>query len=97
MSHTRVKTTYDVQGNYGSTEQWVLFCDHSHTSDHVNFYDEDGSVTEMSFGEWSDGNDLWEAMNRLFYPFENNDWTSSNKKLKDGVEFYGVAPWEINK
>ena len=85
MSHTRVKTTYNVQGNYGSTETKTLYCHHNHSSDYVVFYDEDGSITQMCFNEWETNNNLWDAMNRLWYPFKDK-WGTS--ELKDGVKYY---------
>lgn len=62
MSHTRVKTTYSVQGDYGSTNTDELYCHHNHTCDHVTFYDKDGEIPIMSFGEWEEGDGLWDAM-----------------------------------
>jgi len=93
MSHTRVKTTYSVQAAYGSTETVELYCHHNHTCDHTTFYDVDGGVKTMSFGEWESGNDLWDAMERLWFPFKY-DW---GKELKDNVEYYHKAPWESEK
>ena len=90
MSHTRVRTTYSVEGNYGSTETKTLYCHHNHGNDSTVFYDEDGSITEMCFDEWERGNDLWDAMNRLWFPFKEK-W---HGELKDGVEYYYKAPWE---
>ena len=90
MSHTRVKTTYSVQGAYASTEVVNLYCHHNHSSDFTTFYWEDGEVVNMVFQEWESGNDLWDAMNRLWFPFKG-EW---GKELKDNVEYYGVAPWE---
>ena len=90
MSHTRVKTTYSVQGSYGGTEKIELYCHHNHSCDYTTFYDKDGSVTNMCFGEWESGNDLWDAMERLWFPFKE-EW---NKELKDNVEYYYKAPWE---
>ena len=90
MSHTRVKTTYEVQGSYGSTETIELFCHHNHSCDYITFYDKDGDIVGMQFGEWIKGNDLWDAMNRLWFPFKN-EW---GKELKDGVEYYYTSPWE---
>ena len=92
MSHTRVKTTYSVQGIYASTETKTLYCHHNHSSDYTVFYDEDGSVTQMSFGEWEKGNNLWDAMERLWFPFKDK-WYG---ELKDGVEYYYKAPWEVD-
>jgi hypothetical protein len=94
MSHTKVKTTYSVEGAYASTETKTLYCHHNHSSDYATFYDEDGSTTIMCFGEWETGNDLWDAMNRLWFPYKG-EWGRS--ELKDGVEHYVKAPWEAQK
>lgn len=90
MSHTRVKTTYGEQASWGSTETKELYCHHNHSCDCTVFYNKDGSVASMSFNEWESGNDLWDAMNRLYYPFKDK-W---GEELKDGVEYYYTAPWE---
>ncbi len=92
MSSTKVKTSYSVQGNYASTETKTLYCEHNHSSDYVKFYDEDGDVVGMCFYEWENGNDLWDAMNRLWYPYIG-EWGKS--ELKDGVSFYLKEPWLI--
>jgi len=84
MSHTRVKTTYAVEGPYASTEIVKLYCHHNHSCDIVSFYDENGTVTSMVFSEWETNNNLWDAMNRLWYPYKDK-W---GDKLKDGVEYY---------
>jgi len=89
MSHTKVKTTYSVQGDYRNTELISLYCDHNHSFDFTTFYWEDGRVVDMAFQEWESGNDLWDAMNRLWFPFKS-EW---GKELKDGVEYYGKEPW----
>ena len=91
MSCTKVKTTYSVEGAYASTEKRTLYCVHNHSNDYTTFYDEDGKVTQMCFGEWETGNDLWDAMERLWYPYKG-EWGTSD--LKDGVEFYYKAPFE---
>jgi len=90
MSHTRVKTTYSVEGAYGATEKAELYCHHNHSCDVVIYYNKDGSVADMSFAEWVTGDDLWDAMHRLWFPFKG-EW---GKELKDGVEYYFKAPWE---
>lgn len=90
MSHTKVKTTYSLQGNYGSTETVELYCHHNHSCDTVTFYHKDGNIAGMCFGEWESGNDLWDAMNRLWFPFKDK-WDG---ELKEGVEFYSKAPFE---
>jgi hypothetical protein len=43
MSHTRVKTTYSVEGAYGSTDTEELYCHHNHSADYTVFYNKDGS------------------------------------------------------
>ena len=93
MSKTRVKTTYESEGAYGSTETHELYCLHNHSSDYVTFYDENGEVESMFFGQWSTGNDLWDAMQRLWFPFKD-EW---HGELKDGVEYYAYVPNEKPK
>lgn len=90
MSHTRVKTTYSVEGGYGSTEKVELFCHHNHSCDCTTFFDKNGDIVSMVFCDWETGNDLWDAMNRLWFPFKG-EWGG---ELKDGVEHYFTAPWE---
>lgn len=84
MSHLRVKTTYEVMGIYGCTDIETLYCHHNMSCDCVTFYNSKGEVQDMVFMEWSNGNDLWDAMNRLWFPFKD-EW---GKKLKDNVEYY---------
>ena len=90
MSHTRVKTTYGVEGEWGSTETKKLYCHHNHSCDITTFRDENGDYVSMIFQSWDKGNDLWDAMERLTFPFKDK-WGG---ELKDNVEYYGVAPWE---
>jgi hypothetical protein len=90
MSHTRVKTTYSVQGAFASTEVVELYCHHNHSSDFTTFYWDDGTTVNMVFEKWESGNDLWDAVNRLWFPFKE-EWGG---ELKDNVELYGIAPWE---
>lgn len=84
MSHTRVKTTYKAEGTYGSTETETLYCHHNHSNDMTIFYDKRGDVQSMCFDEVVSGDDLWDAMERLWDPFKE-EW---GKELKDGVEHY---------
>ena len=86
MSHTRVKTTYQTEGEYASTETHTLYCHHNHSCDYVIFYDdaEERSVVSMVFQSWIPGNDLQDAMDRLWFPFKK-DWGG---ELKDNVEYY---------
>ncbi len=90
MSHTRVKTTYKVEGPYASTDTVELYCHHNHSCYCTTFYDKDGEVKSMYFHLWSLGNDLWDAMNRLSFPFKD-EWGG---ELLDGVEYYHKGPWE---
>lgn len=90
MSSTRVKTTYSTEGPYGSTETQELYCKHSHSADSVTFYDSKGDIQGMMFSSWDRGNDLWDAMNRLWFPFKDK-WGG---ELKEGVEYYYTDPWE---
>ena len=84
MSHTKVKTIYEVMGSYGSTENRTLYCHHNHGGDTVTFYNARGEIESMNFDSWSPGNDLWDAMNRLWDPFKD-EWGG---ELKDGVEYW---------
>jgi hypothetical protein len=90
MSHTRVKTTYSIEGGYGGTDTVELYCHHNHICDCTTFHNKDGSVTSMAFCDWESGNDLWDAMQRLWFPFKDK-WDG---ELKDNVEYYFKAPWE---
>lgn len=90
MSRTKVKTTYSVMGDFGSTETAELYCIHNHSNDFTTFHHEDGSYVSMVFQEWKSGDDLWDAVQRLWRPFKG-EW---GKELKDGVEYFGKNPWE---
>jgi len=90
MSATGVKTTYEEMGDYGASETKTLYCKHHQGSDTVTFYNEDGSVADMAFQEWSSGKDKWDAMQKLWMPFKD-EWEG---ELIDGVERYYVPPWE---
>jgi len=93
MSHIRVKTDYEVEGPYASTDTVTLYCHHNLSCDCITFYDSNGDVAPMVFCEWSSGNDLWDAMNRLWFPFKD-EW---NGELLDGVEYYHGEPWKENE
>jgi hypothetical protein len=47
----------------------------------------------MSFADWESGHDLWDAMQKLWFPFKD-EW---GEELKDGVEYYFIPPWETKK
>lgn len=88
MSHTRVKTTYAEQGSYGSTDYKTLYCHHNYNSDFTTFYNEQGGIANMIFNEWEEGNDLWDAVQRLWFPFKDK-WGG---ELKEKVEYYKEIP-----
>ena len=90
MSHLRVKTTYLEMGDYGSDVVKTLYCHHNLSADCTTFYEEDGSVAGMSFEDWCSGKNKWDAMQKLWSPFENVE----NRVLKEGVEYYFNATWE---
>lgn len=81
MSHVRVKTEYQVEGAYGSTEKKILYAHHNNTTDVVTFFDEDGiylfSVSDTL------NNNLIEAINRLYAPFKNSKDLNSNVQYMD--------------
>lgn len=91
MSHTRVKTTYSEEGEWGSTRKRTLYCHHNHSCDCTTYFNEDGDVASMAFCDWVNGDDLWDAMERLMYPFKDK-WGGA---LKEGVEYWTKS--DINK
>jgi len=78
MSHYRLKTKYNSEGAYGSTEEHVLFAHHNLSCDYVTFYDENGTCI-MSIPDTIDNN-LLDAINKLYAPFEKDS------KIIEGVE-----------
>lgn len=72
MSHTRVKTEYQIEGPYGSVEKKTLYAHHHHTCDVITFYDENGKFI-LSVEDTMENN-LIDAINRLYRP---------NKTLSD--------------
>lgn len=79
MSHVRVKTEYQVEGAYGSTEKKILYAHHNNSCDVVTFFDEDGTYL-FSVGDTIDNN-LMDAINRLYVPHKND------KELNDNVQY----------
>lgn len=71
MSHTRVKTEYDVEGPYGSTEKQLLYADHNNCSDYVTFYDQRGNW--LFCVEDTRNNNMLDAINRLYLSHLNED------------------------
>ena len=93
MSRTQVKTTYNVEGPYGSTEVVELFCRHNHSTDFTTFYWKEKDkyvIANLVIQDW-DGPTMWEAMTMLMYPFKGV-W---HKELKDGVEYWQPKKGEI--
>lgn len=80
MSQTRVKTKYEVEGAYGSTELKDLYCVHTHGCDVVDFYDETGShlfsVDDRKFN-------IVAAINHLMFPHRDGE-------LDEGIEYMTV-------
>lgn len=82
MSKDRFKTTYSQEYMMGSTEKVNLYCEHNHSTDFTTFYNDSGRIQTMCFQDWESGNDLWDAMQRLWMPFKDK-WFG---ELKEGVE-----------
>jgi hypothetical protein len=80
MSHLRVKTTFHVQGTYGSTDKKTLYCHLNKSCDITTFYDEDGTYL-FSFEDTEDNN-LFEAMKRLASPQKE----ARSSDLEEGIE-----------
>lgn len=87
---SQVKTTFEQEGGYGSTDIVEIFCHHNNTVDITTFYYADGSVVDMSFQDWNSGRDKWDAVEKLMFPFKDDSY----EELRDGVEYYTYAPWE---
>lgn len=68
MAKTRVKTTYECIGPYGSTETHTVHCEHNLSTDIVTFYDDNGEVFLVI--DESTSNNLWKALCRLIYPYK---------------------------
>lgn len=90
MSYTRVKTTFEQEGGYGSTDTIEIYCLHDNSRDITIFYYADGTVVDMVFQEWSSGKNKWDAVAKLMLPFKDDNY----EELQDGVEYYTYAPWE---
>lgn len=82
MSHIRVKTEYQVEGPFGSTEKRILYSDHNNSTDVVNFYDENGNYI-FSVQDCVENNFL-DAVNRLYNPFKPNCELDDNVQYMDG-------------
>jgi uncharacterized protein YrzB (UPF0473 family) len=80
MSHVRVKTEYQIQGAYGSTEKRILYAHHNNSCDIVTFFDEDG--TYLFSVEDTMDNNLMDAINILYAPHKN-----TSGELNENVQF----------
>ena len=78
MSHYRLKTKYNTEGAYGSTEENEVFAHHNLSCDYVTFYDENGDFI-MTVPDTMDNN-LLDAINRVYAPFNKDN------KFVEGVE-----------
>ena len=85
MSHLFLKTEYNSEGSYGSTEKHKLYAHHNNTCDVVSIYDEDGKCI-ISFDD-TQVNSILDAINRLCSALEND-------KLVDGVENISIKEWQ---
>lgn len=83
MSHVRVKTEYQVEGVYGSTEKKTLYAHHNNSCDVVTFFAEDG--TYLFSVEDTINNNLMDAINRLYAPYKN-----AAGELNNDVQFMDV-------
>ena len=90
MSHTKVKTIYESEGAYASTDKCILYCNHNHSCDCTTFYEENGEVASLVFCDWTTGKDKWDAVQKLWYPYKDK-WGG---ELKEGVEYYFGEPWK---
>lgn len=88
MSHIRVKTKYNTEGDYGSIEEKTVYAHHNLSADYVTFYDEDGRVI-LSVPDTLDNN-LLDAINRLYLPFKKE----YSRELEEGVEYYYKEEFE---
>lgn len=64
MSHYRLKTTYNEEGPYGTTEEKILFVEHNLSTDRVSFFHEDGSLIFSVPDTIS--NNILDAINKLY-------------------------------
>jgi hypothetical protein len=83
MSHIRVKTEYQVQGAYGSTEKRTLYAHHNNSCDVVTFFDEDG--TYLFSVEDTMDNNLMDAINRLYALDDNVQYMDADDRSKCGL------------
>lgn len=90
MSHIRVKTTYKVEGAYGSVEKVTLFAHHNNSCDVITFYGGEGEVLFSIEDTMKDN--LLDAINRLSAPYKNNSFD-----LDEGIEHMNKEDKKICK
>jgi uncharacterized membrane protein len=86
MSHVRVKTKYNVEAAYGSTEEQTLYVHHNNSSDYVTVYDNEGKEL-FSFDDTM-RNNLLDAIVRAAGPVNHGE-------LPEGVEYMNEQDWEF--
>lgn len=69
MSRIRVKTDYQIEVEYGRTENKTLYAEHGNSCDIVTFYDENGAYL-FSIQDTVENN-LMDAIKRLYAPDKN--------------------------
>ena len=79
MSHVKIKTKYNTEGNYGIIEEEILYCDHNNCSDHVTFYYSDGTPI-LTVPDTLDNNIL-DAINRLYFYYNDKSENGLNKNI----------------
>jgi hypothetical protein len=80
MSHIRIKTKYNTEGSYGSTDTKTLYAHHNLSCDIVSFYDEDGECI-LSVEDTMENNQL-DAINRLYAPYVDKDCTQYSEDIE---------------
>lgn len=91
MSHVNIKTTYNIEGDYGTTETKTLFCDHNNCADYVTFYDDKGDWL-LTVPDTIDNN-LLDAINRLYAYYDKN----ASNNLKENIEYMTNEERELCK
>jgi hypothetical protein len=82
MSHIRIKTKYNTEGNYGAIDENIIYAHHNLSCDYVTFYYENGEVI-LTVPDTLDNNIL-EAINRLYSPFTKE---SRGTILENDIEY----------
>lgn len=79
MSGFYVKTKYNTEGSYGSTEENSIYAHHNNSSDYVTIYDSDGTIL-LVIPDTIDNNIL-DAICRLYNPILNNNYVENVELL----------------